>query len=89
MIDYLSGAITMAYLVSGVFFLRFWRKTRDRFFAAFAVAFWLFAFNQILSFAVDTSDERSGYIYIFRVIGFVIILLAIADKNTAGSGKPR
>jgi len=41
MIELLSGALVFAYLVSGVHFLQFWRRTRDRLFAHFAVAFWL------------------------------------------------
>ena len=42
---FVSGLIAMAYAVAGVFFLRFWRRTRDSLFAAFGLAFWLFAAN--------------------------------------------
>jgi hypothetical protein len=81
MIEFLSGAIAMAYFVSGMYFLRFWRKTDDRLFLSFAVAFWLLAANQTIVSLLGAADERSGYAYILRVLGFVIILLAIADKN--------
>ena len=43
MIEFLSGAVTLAYLMAAGFFLRFWRKTADRLFLAFTVAFVLFA----------------------------------------------
>ena len=81
MIEFLSGAIAMAFFVSGMYFLRFWRKTNDRLFLSFAVAFWLMAANQTIVSLLGAADERSGYAYILRVLGFVIILFAIADKN--------
>lgn len=81
MIDFLTGANTLAYLLAGVFFLRFWRKTRDRFFRHFAIAFWLFALNQIVSFPLEPFDERLGYTYVLRVAGFILILFAIVEKN--------
>jgi hypothetical protein len=80
---YLSGAVTLAYLLAGVFFLRFWKKTRDRLFLHFAFAFWLFMLNQIVSSLLGADDERSGYAYILRVLGFALIIFAIVDKNTS------
>jgi hypothetical protein len=82
-IEFLSGATALAYLLAGVFFLRFWRKTRDRLFLHFAFAFWLFMLNQILSSILGANGEHTGYAYILRVLGFGLIILAIVDKNTA------
>jgi hypothetical protein len=45
---FLSGAITMGCATAGLFFLRFWKRTRDRLFIAFALAFWLLAIGQAL-----------------------------------------
>jgi peptidoglycan/LPS O-acetylase OafA/YrhL len=81
MIDFLSGAVTMGFVIAAVFFLRFWRRTRDRFFLAFAVAFALLALNQALAAWLGNADERVGYTYLLRVLGFVIILAGIVDKN--------
>jgi uncharacterized membrane protein len=81
MIAFLSGAATMGFLVACLFFVRFWRKTSDRFFLAFAVAFFLLALNQALAQWIGAADERVGYTYLLRVIAFVLIILAIADKN--------
>lgn len=81
MIAFLSGAVTMGFLVASMFFLRFWRKTSDRFFLAFAVAFFLLALNQASAHWLGAADERVGYTYILRVLAFVLILLAIVDKN--------
>jgi peptidoglycan/LPS O-acetylase OafA/YrhL len=82
-VTYLSGAVTLGYLVSGVFFLRFWRKTDDRLFLAFAIAFMLLAVNQFLAAFLAAGDERIAYAYALRVLGFGLILAAIVDKNIA------
>ena len=84
MIEFLSGAVTLAYLLSGVFFLRFWRKTSDRLFLAFAIAFALFAINQALAHVLAIYHEPTSFIYALRVLGFVLILAAIVDKNLKG-----
>ena len=89
MIEFLSGAITLGYLVAAGFFARFWRKTADRLFLAFAVAFVLLALNQGLAQWLGAADERLGYTYLLRVLGFVLILGAIVDKNVAQSEKKR
>ena len=39
--DFLSGAVAFGFFVCGLFFLRFWRRTRDELFMAFALAFGL------------------------------------------------
>ena len=81
MIEFMSGALTLGFVIAAVFFLRFWRRTADRLFLAFAVAFFLLALNQALAQWLGAADERVGYTYLLRVIGFVIILAAIVDKN--------
>jgi len=81
MIELLSGAITLGFLVAAAFFARFWRRTHDRLFIAFAVAFVLLALNQALAFSLGDADERVGYTYLLRILGFLLILAAIVDKN--------
>jgi peptidoglycan/LPS O-acetylase OafA/YrhL len=81
MIEYVSGAITLGYLVAGAFFARFWRRTHDRLFLAFGVAFVLLALNQALAWWLGDADERVGYTYLLRILGFILILVAIIDKN--------
>ena len=81
MIEFFSGAITLGLLVAAGFFLRFWRQTRDRLFLAFAVAFVLFALNQGLASWLTVVVEPASLIYVLRVLGFIIILGAIVDKN--------
>jgi hypothetical protein len=87
MIELLSGALLSSYAIAGVHFLRFWKRTGDRLFAHFAIAFWLFALNQLASAIPVVVDETSGYEYLLRVLGFIVIIVGIIDKNFATSSR--
>jgi hypothetical protein len=82
MLDFLAGAVTIAYAIAAVHFYHFWKRTADRLFLSFALAFVLLALNQLVVFAIGANDERGNYAYILRVLGFMLILYAIVDKNT-------
>lgn len=87
MIEFVSGLITMGFLVAAGFFARFWRQTADRLFLAFAIAFVLLALNQALAQWLGAADERVAYTYLLRVLGFILILVAIIDKNLSQGGR--
>ena len=71
----------MGFLVGGLFFLKFWRQTGDRLFAAFALAFWLFALNQGLVSIGGIAREEQSFLYLLRLAGFGVLIVAIAAKN--------
>jgi hypothetical protein len=79
--DFLAGAVAMAYLVAALYFLKFWRRTKEKFFLSFAAAFALLAANQTVVVFLGPADERSGYAYVLRVVGFMLILGSIAGRN--------
>ena len=81
MVLFLGGMLAMGYLIAGVFFLRYWRRTRERLFASFAIALVILAVQRAL-LAADLAivEDRTWY-YGLRLLAFVIILLAILDKN--------
>lgn len=85
----ISGILLMGYAVAGLHFLRFWKRSRDRLFLLFALAFAVLAVQRAwLTLAV----ERPGaavYIYSLRLLAFVLILIAIVDKNRAPSSGAR
>jgi hypothetical protein len=80
-VEFFSGAVATTYLLAAGFFLRFWRRTRDPLFRSFAGGFLLLALNQIIVSMLGNTDERTGYAYVLRVVGFVLILYAIIRKN--------
>lgn len=82
MTDFLSGAIMMTSLTIAFFFFRFWRRSADRFFVFFALAFAVFGVNRLLLFFLD--DEGDVYVYASRAGAFALIIAAVIDKNRAG-----
>jgi hypothetical protein len=76
-----SGLLVMGYAVAGLFFLRFWRETRDRLFGIFAGAFWLLALQRLLLALFQNPDREQVWLYGVRLLAFVLILVAIIDKN--------
>lgn len=78
---FLLGVIAMSSLTAGVFFLRFWRDTRDSLFLAFAVAFLIEALNRVASLLLVQPNEGTPWIYIVRLFAFLLILGAIVNKN--------
>ncbi len=83
---FLTGAITAGFAIAGLFFLRFWFVTRDPLFAAFAVAFWLMGLNQVANLQARTTQVENSAAYLFRLAAFMLIILAILNKN--GRSRP-
>ena len=79
--DFLSGGITMGFIVAGLFFLRFWKRTREGLFLAFALAFWLLGLVQALLSFTDIPVEERSWLYLLRLGAFSLILLSIWSKN--------
>lgn len=77
----LSGiAVTLA-LVASLFFLRFWRTTGDRLFGFFGGAFVLLGLNYLMLALNPRNSEQRPYLYLIRLIAFLLIIVAILDKN--------
>jgi O-antigen/teichoic acid export membrane protein len=81
--DFVFGMITMGHVVAGLFFAKFWRRSRDPLFAIFAVAFWLLALNQAIVAALDGPREEQSWAYLLRLAAFILIIVAIIYKNAA------
>jgi hypothetical protein len=80
-LDFLRGVMTTGYFVVALFFLRFWKESRDRLFALFAVAFVVLAVRNLLRSLFQEPDGLEWYPYAVRLLAYVIILFAIIDKN--------
>lgn len=78
---FMMGATAMAAGTAGLFFLHFWRKTRDRLFLMFAIAFWLEAIQRALLALSPKPNEGDPLLYAVRLLAYAIIVVAILDKN--------
>ena len=86
--SFLGGVVFMASLTVAAFFLRFWRQSGDRLFALFALAFAVLAVDRLVLVVLDESNEARPYVYLVRLLAFVLIAAAIVDKNRSSSGEP-
>ena len=78
---FITGASTMAFLAAAAFFARFWKETRDRLFALFAIAFAALALNRTLIVFYPVARESQPWVYLVRLFAFVLIAYAVVDKN--------
>jgi hypothetical protein len=76
-----SGALIAGYLTVGLFFLRFWKSTRDRLFLLFASAFAVLGLQRLIQSVATVPTEDVTYLYVMRLAAFIIIIIAIIDKN--------
>jgi Family of unknown function (DUF5985) len=81
MASVLMGAVAMASLVATLFFVKFWRHTRDNFFLLFAAAFGIDAAGRLALGAVQISNETEPAAYLPRLVTFGLIVIAIVQKN--------
>ena len=81
MVEMLIGAVSLAAMLVGLFFLRFWHATRDRFFLMFAIAFWIEGAHRLFVYQWAGTDEASPLHYLVRLVAYGLILAAIIDKN--------
>ena len=77
----ISGGLGVAYFIAAMFFMKFWSTTRDRLFGFFAAAFAILALQRLLLPFIP--PDMSSALYVVRVIAFLLIIVAIVDKNRA------
>jgi uncharacterized membrane protein len=83
----LAGGLVVACVIVGLFFLRYWKATRDSFFLYFAVAFWLQGGQWLYSGLTDPANEYLPLAYLLRLAGYGLIVAAIVRKNMASSAR--
>ena len=82
---FLSGAVAFGYFTCALFFLRFWSRVRDELFIAFALSFTLLGAAQAALAVARIPTENREWVYLVRLLAFVIILVAIYRKNRASA----
>ena len=82
--DFLGGAIGMGFAIAALFFLKFWRRTREGLFLAFSGSFLLLAVNQALLTLSGIPVEERSWLYLLRLAAFLLILAALWWQNRRG-----
>ena len=77
----LNGAIAMAAFVIAMFFLNYWKRTKDRFFLLFFLSFLIQCLNRVLMVELPEASESSALFCTIRFFSYLLILFAILDKN--------
>lgn len=75
------GAVIMGCLTTAGFFLGFWRRSRDRFFSFFALAFLLLGLSWLVLMVMGEAYRFNPVIYLSRLTAFLVIIIAVMDKN--------
>jgi membrane-associated PAP2 superfamily phosphatase len=83
--DFLSGAVAFGFVVCALFFLRFWGRSRDFLFLAFALAFALLGIGQALLAIGNVPTEERSYVFLIRLAAFTLIIIAIVRKNRSAN----
>jgi hypothetical protein len=78
---FLLGVIVTASLTAGLFFLKFWRQTRDVLFLGFAAAFLIEGINRSMFLMLERPYEGRPALYMIRLFAFLLLLAAIVVKN--------
>lgn len=81
----MTGAVITGNAIAALFFLKFWRRTGDRLFLAFAAAFLLMGLVPLLTAVRDVPREEQSAFYLIRLAAFLIIIWAIAAKSRDSS----
>ena len=79
---FLLGYIAALSAVATVFFLRYWKETRDSLFFAFAAFFAIQGSTRIVDLSSPSPNLIVGWIYILRLLAVLIVVAAILRRNT-------
>jgi len=82
---FLAGLVTMGFFVAALFFLKFWKRTADGLFLAFAIAFALLGLNQALITLTDMPVAERSPLYLLRLAALLLIIGSIFRKNRRAS----
>ena len=82
--DFLGGAIALGFAIAALFFLKFLHRTREGLFLAFAGSFLLLGVTQALLTLGGVPTEERSWLYLLRLLAFLLILAALWWQNRRG-----
>lgn len=80
-VTFLQAVNATAALVAGLFFMRFWRDSRDSLFGFFSAAFYLLAVSWAMLALIDPAAETQAYVYAIRLVAFGLLIVGMINKN--------
>lgn len=87
MMPLLHGMVTMGFIIAGLYFLRFWRRTKDQLFIVFALAFWLLAIHQVFLGLAGGTNPKQSWVFLPALGAYGLLIFAILIKNIGGANK--
>lgn len=81
--NFLLGFIAGCSLVAGIFFLRFYRATRDPLFLAFLIFFVVQGCTNAVVLELPQPNIGTPMIFFVRLLSVLVVLAAILWKNLA------
>lgn len=80
---FLFGAISTASVVVGLFFWKYYLRTKDRLLLYFGVSFFMMAVERMLlaSMMDPAQGEARSWVYVIRLFSFSLIIYGIYEKN--------
>ena len=82
---FVLGILATTSLVVAMFFLRFWKRTGDFLFMAFAMAFAADAITRTIMAVRHIPSTGYSWVYVERLFEYLVILVAILAKNRRAS----
>ncbi len=79
--SYLTGVLAVSSVSIGVFFLRYWKESKDTLFLAFSVAFVVEGLKRTSVLLLQNPNEGSPRVYLLRCFSFLVILFGIVKAN--------
>jgi hypothetical protein len=76
-----SGAVLLGYLIIAVLLQHCHRRTGERLFFRFALAFYILASERLLLLFVGEDQPHRALIYVTRLIAFLIIIGTIWSQS--------
>ncbi len=78
---FLIGYIAAASAAVSLFFLRFWKETRDFLFMAFAIFFAVQGVASAFAVSVENPNMVIDWLYVLRLLAVLLVVTAILRKN--------
>lgn len=78
---FMWGVLATGCLMVAIFFVHYWRSSRERLFVYFSAAFGLMTVQWVASALSGTDEEHHAYLLILRILAFICIIAGIVDRN--------